>query len=200
MRRFAILLLLFSLAGCFTSGKRGAEKGLAIYDLGAPSAPLVEVRQSPVAVEVRAPLWMDSLGVNYRLAYSDASRLREYAQVRWAGPPAQMVQQRLIQQLALSASGQGRARCVLRIEISEFSQVFLAPESSKGLLQGKAYWLDSSRRQLAELSLNIEKAAGSQNSSGGIAALQADVGQLALDLQAWERQLQASGKITVCAS
>jgi len=200
MRRFLLILIFLSLAGCFTSGKRGTEKGLAIYDLGAPSAPLVESRSTPLAIEVRAPLWMDSLGINYRLPYADPSRLHEYALARWAGPPAQLVQLRLAQQLSLATSGQGRSRCVLRVEISEFSQRFVSAERSLGVLQGRAYWLDPSRRQVAELTLNIEKPAENPNSASGVVALQAAVGQLAVDLQAWEKQLSASGKTGACSA
>jgi uncharacterized lipoprotein YmbA len=200
MRRLALILLFLGLAGCFTSGKRGTEKGLAIYDLGAPPAPLVLARPSLLAVEVRAPLWMDALGINYRLAYADPTRLREYALVRWAGPPAQMMQQRLSQQLALATAGQGRARCLVRIEINEFTQVFSSPDLSKGLLQGRAYWLDQARHPLAERVVDIERMADRPNSSGGVAALQAAVGQLAAEMQAWEQQLQNSGKLAGCSA
>ncbi|MDP3540339.1 MAG: ABC-type transport auxiliary lipoprotein family protein [Azonexus sp.] len=200
MRRLALLLSILFLAGCFTSGKRGAEKGLAIHDLGMPTSRLVsEERKSPIAVEVRVPLWMDTLGVNYRLAYADTSRLREYSQVRWAGAPARMVQQRLMQQLGMSNSGQVGARCLLLVEINEFSQVFLTPDRSKGVLQGRAIWLDRSRRQLAELNLEIEKSAYSQDSVGGVRALQSTVEQLTGDLLNWEKQLLASGKIAACS-
>ena len=199
MRRLLLILLLVLLGGCFTSGKRGTEKGLAIYDLGLPSAALLtEGRKSPIAIEVRAPLWMDSLGINYRLVYSDAARLHEYAQARWAGPPAQLIQQRLMQQLDLSATGQVPARCVLRVEISEFSQIFDSPGRSKGVLRGRAFWLDHLRHQLAELSLAIERPADSQDSRGGVNALQATVEQLARDLQTWEKQQAASDKAGIC--
>jgi cholesterol transport system auxiliary component len=201
MRRLLLMLLIVLLAGCFTSGKRGSEKGLAIYDLGLPHASLfAEGRKSPIAVEVRAPLWMDSLGVNYRLVYSDASRLREYSQARWAGPPAQLVQQRLMQLLDLSTTGQAPARCVLRVEISEFSQIFDSPGRSKGVLRGRAFWLNQSRHQLAELKLALEKPADSQDSRGGVNALQATVEQLARDLQKWEKQLATDSKAGVCFS
>lgn len=199
MRRLLLILLLVLLGGCFTSGKRGSEKGLAIYDLGLPQASLLaEGRKSPISLEVRAPLWMDSLGVNYRLVYSDAARLHEYSQARWAGPPAQLVQQRLMQLLDLSTTGQAPARCVLRLEISEFSQIFDSPGRSKGVLRGRAYWLDQSRQQLAELSLAIERPADSQDSRGGVNALQGTVEQLARDLQTWEKQLGANGKTGIC--
>jgi ABC-type uncharacterized transport system auxiliary subunit len=145
----------------------------------------------PLALEVRAPLWFDSQGIDYRLAYVDAARLREYARARWVGPPAQMIQQRLMRKLDYSISGQGQTRCVLRLEIMEFSQVFASQESSKGLLQGRAVLLDQSRRQVAELGLNIEKLAASQDARGGVGALSATVEQLAADLLAWEKGLPA---------
>lgn len=199
MRRLVMLFLCLSLAACFTAGKRG-ESGLAVYDLGLSPARLIEgERKSPMALEVRAPLWFDALGIEYRLAYTDASRLREYGRARWAGPPAQLIQQRLMQQLGLTAAGQGRTNCVLRVEISEFSQVFTRPESSKGVLQGRAQWLDRSRRQIAELTINIEKPAPSLDSRGGVSALQQAAEQLAFDLLAWEKQLRAAGKAGVCA-
>jgi len=200
MSRLVLVLIFVSLGACFTSGKRGTEKGLAIYDLGPPAAALLaDERKMPLAVEVRAPLWMDSLGVNYRLLYVDASGLHEYSRVRWAGPPAQLIQQRLMQQLDLSPTGLARSRCVLRVEISEFTQIFVSPGSSKGVLRGRVRWLDQARHQLAEVDLDIEKVADSQDSHGGIGALRATVEQLAIDLQAWEKQLAASGKAGSCS-
>ena len=199
MRSLVMFILCLSLAACFTAGKRG-ENSLAVYDLGLSPLRLIEgERKPPMALEVRAPLWFDALGIEYRLAYIDASRLREYGRARWAGPPAQLIQQRLMQQLGLMAVGQGRTNCVLRIEISEFSQVFTRPESSKGVFQGRAQWLDRSRRQIAELVINIEKPAPSLDSRGGVSALQQTAEQLAIDLLAWEKQLQTAGTIGVCA-
>lgn len=193
MRWLLPLLFCCLLSACFTAGKRGGDSPLAIYDFGtAPASLLATPRKQPLALEVRAPLWFDSQGIDYRLAYVDVARLREYARARWAGPPAQMIQQRLMQQLDYSISGQGQARCVVRVEITEFSQVFITPESSKGVLQGRATLLDRSRRQVAELDLKIEKSAVSQDARGGVGALSSAVEQLAADLLAWEKRQGAS--------
>lgn len=197
MRWLSVVLMCSLLSACFTAGKRGGDNPLAIYDFGtAPASLLATPRKQSLALEVRAPLWFDSQGIDYRLAYGDVARLREYARARWAGPPAQMIQQRLMQQLDYSMSGQGQTRCVVRIEITEFSQIFVTPDSSKGLLQGRAVLLDRARRQVAELDLRIEKPAASQDARGGVGALSATVVQLAADLLAWEKGLGAS----VCSS
>jgi len=199
VRWTAIILSCLLVSACYSAGKRGGDSALAVYDFGsAPGSKLVATRKQALALEVRAPLWFDSMGIDYRLAYVDASRLREYARARWAGPPAQLIQQRLMQQLGYSLSGQGQTRCILRIDITEFSQVFASQESSRGVFQGRALLLDRSRRQVAELALNIEKAAESQDARGGVGAMSATVVQLADDLLAWERSLSAAGNAGGC--
>lgn len=201
MRLVLLVLSVVLLAGCYTSGKRGGERGLVIHDLGLPAERLSNLQRTGIlAIEVRAPLWMDSLGINYRLAYADASVLREYSRSRWAGPPGQLIEQRLLQQLDGVPSGLVRGKCLLRLEIAEFSQVFSAPTESLGMLRGRALWLDAGRRVLAESPVSIAVPALSADAHGGIAALQESVGQLAVQLLAWEQQLLADGQAKVCAN
>jgi len=200
MRWLLIALSALLLTGCFTSGKRGSERGLVIHDLGLPAKRLSGVQRPWVlAVEVRAPLWMDSLGINYRLAYADASVLREYSRSRWAGPPGQLIEQRLLQLLDAVPAGLVRGKCLLRLELSEFSQVFSAPAESMGVLRGRAFWLDAGRRVLAERPLDIAVSAPTADARGGVAALQAGVGQMAEQLAGWQQQLLANGQAKVCA-
>lgn len=200
MRRFLPIVCCLLLAACYGAGKRGGDSALAIYDFGPP---IVEGSGAPgqrseLVVEVRAPLWFDSLGIEYRLAYDEPKRLRDYTRSRWAGPPAQMMQQRLIQQLGLMPAGQGRTRCVLRIDIDEFIQVFDTPTASRGVIQGRVHLLDRSRTSLASYELRIEKPAASADARGGVAALTVAVDQLVADLLGWEQQLKGSGKAAAC--
>ncbi len=54
-----------------------------------------------------------STSLNYRLAYDQAQQLRAYQQARWSQPPAQLVQQALLEELAqhrpVLSSGAARA-------------------------------------------------------------------------------------------
>jgi len=198
-RKLSVLLASLLLAACFTAGKRGGDVAMAVYDLG----PLVvepppAVRPQAVAIEVRMPLWFDALGINYRLGYAEPARLREYARARWAGPPAQLIQQRLARDLALTPAGQGRASCLLRLDIDEFSQVFATPASSRAVVQGRVQWLDRTRSRLAEQTLDIELPATSLDAPGGVAALTAAVAELTVRLRSWENELQAAGRLKSC--
>jgi ABC-type uncharacterized transport system auxiliary subunit len=193
-----ILLLCLALSACLTAGKRGGDSGLVIFDLGPSVDRALPVRSSPMAVEVRAPIWFDTLGIDYRLGYADPTRLREYARARWAGPPAQLIQQRLARALGLIAVGQDRAACVLRVEIDEFSQVFDTPRQSRGLLQGRLVWLDRSRAVLESMTVTIERPASSADSQGGVLALRAAVDALIETVSAHEAALTAGGRLALC--
>ncbi|MBS1159953.1 MAG: hypothetical protein H6R15_2372 [Proteobacteria bacterium] len=199
MRRWLVVLASLLLAACFTSGRRGADGAMAVYDLGPlASRPVTERRSLGLALDVRAPLWFDAQGINYRLAYAEPARLREYARARWAGPPAQLIQQRLIQDLALVPAGQSRTLCLLRLDIDEFSQVFATPTASRGVLQGRVQWLDRSRTSLAERQVKIDQLAASNDSPGGVAALAMAVGELARQIEAWQNELIAAGRLRSC--
>lgn len=193
-----ILLLSLALSACLTAGKRGSDSGLAIFDLGPSVDRELPVRSSPMAIEVRAPIWFDTLGIDYRLGYADPTRLREYARARWAGPPAQLIQQRLARALGLIAVGQGRAACVLRVEIDEFSQVFDTPQQSRALLQGRVVWLDRSRAVLDSMTVTIERPASTADSQGGVLALRAAVDVLIDTVSAHEAALTAGGRLAPC--
>jgi cholesterol transport system auxiliary component len=194
-----ILVSCLALSACFTAGKRGGDAGPAVYDLGLPAVRQPVVSGGPaLAVEVRAPYWLDSLGIHYRLAYAEPGRLRDYAQARWAAPPATLVQQRLVQQLGLTPLGQGGAGCLLRIELDEFSQVFATPQDSRGVLQARLAILDRNRNRLAEQAVNIEKTAPSPDSRGGLTALSAAVAQLGGDIGRSLGEWAGGGRLKAC--
>ena len=200
MRRILIALLCLLMTACFTAGKRGGEQSMAIYDLGLFTEKSGEKfpRTEPMAIEVRAPLWFDSMGIEYRLAYVDKARLREYGRARWAGPPAQLIQLRLVQQLGFVPHGQSRTRCVLRVDISEFSQVFDAPEISRAVLQGRLQWLDRNRARIAEREISLTSDSPSADARGGVAALSGTVEQLTATIMNWEAELVAAGQLKSC--
>lgn len=198
MRLVCVLVLALGLNGCYSAGKRGGQAAPAIYDFGPPAGRLTEAAAGALAIEVRAPLWFDTAGIDYRLAYADGARLREYTLARWAGPPAQMIQQRLAQKLPLIPSGQGRTRCVVRVEIDEFSQIFTSPETSKGVLRGRYELLDRNRGKVAGRDVVIEIDAPTPDARGGVSALTVAVDRLAEDILAWHAGPDARA-LSACA-
>lgn len=172
----------------------GAPAVLRLYDFGAPQtapAPASGTALPAVALRVQASSALDSPAMLYRLAYADARQLQSYAQARWALPPAELLQQRVREQLAVQQSvlapGQGAAREVL-LEVQEFSQVFSAAQVSAGVvrLQATVWQVGAGGRSvLAQRTFSQQRAAPSPDAAGGVQALDAASRALAEDLAQW---------------
>ena len=181
MNRILILLLL--LAGC-AGGARNTAPAV-VYDFGLPVTRSPAAEPWPrLAIDVRSPSWFDSLNIDYRLAYDDPLKLREYADSRWAGAPGVLLAQRLRQQLGAVNGGNGSA-CLLRIELQEFSQVFASPQQSRALVQASVQLFDARRQLLAARQLAVETPAASADAPGGVKALVSASNDFAVQLASW---------------
>ena len=193
-----MLLAALLLGGCAVSPENG--RSMAVYDFGLPAARAGGEGEWPrIALEVVAPPWFDALNVDYRLAYDDPLKQREYAGSRWAGAPGVLLAQRLRQRLGMaSSSGNAAANCLLRFELQEFSQVFDAPTQSRGVLQGTASLIDARKQRIAGKDFLIEKPAASQDARGGVDALVAAGSELASQLGAWPGALEKGKGMELC--
>ena len=195
---FPMLVAALSLSGCAVGPESG--RSMAVYDFGLPAARTgIEGAWSRIALEVVAPPWFDALNVDYRLAYDDPLKQREYSGSRWAGTPGVLLAQRLRQRLGMaSSSGNAAASCLLRFELQEFSQVFDAPTQSRGVLQGTASLIDTRKQRIAGKDFMIEKPAASQDARGGVDALVAAGSELSSQLGVWLGALEKSQALGPC--
>lgn len=198
MKNLSILLAVLLLGACAGGANNGAP--LAVYDFGMPAnRPAGDDVWSKMALEIKAPSWFDSLNIQYRLAYEDPLKLRSYATSRWAGVPAQLLAQRLRQQLGVAgATGNAAVDCSLRLDLQEFSQVFDAPQHSRAVLHGSVSVLDARRRVLAARQLAVEQAATGGDARGGVAALVDASDELGRQLAGWLAALDRSGSLSSC--
>ena len=195
-----IVIPLVLLAACASQGKGTAD--IAIYDLAGANAPsaAVAAAHAGLALELRLPVWLDSTAIVYRLAYADAHELKPYAFARWAAPPAQLVRQRLREQLgrdrmvldlgdaAALARSEGRTPRQLRVELEEFSHVFTAPQQSVGYLRLRCTLLESTAagdKLLAQRTFTVQRPAPSADPSGGVRGLAAAIDGAAAEIGAW---------------
>ena len=147
---------------------------------------------------------LDNLAVLYRLRYQDAQQLRPYSQARWSTPPAQLVRQRLREQLGQRRSifdargslalirGQGTALpLLLRMDLEEFSHVFSAPDVSVGLVRLRATLIEqtsSGEKLLAQRSVSVQRPAPSADAPGGVKALTAATDAAIEEIDQWLQQ------------
>ncbi|WP_326541232.1 ABC-type transport auxiliary lipoprotein family protein [Pseudorhodoferax sp.] len=198
------LLLAAVLAGCSALPDKPTRP--AQYDFGpGPVADAPMDRRAPLAplaladVEANGPLEAGT-AVLYRLGYADAQQLRPYALARWSMPPAQLVRQRLREQLGqrrtIVAAGEGAAMLrsdgrqplVLRVELEEFSQLFTAPAQSTGLLRLRATVVDNlpaGEKVLAQRQVIVQRPAPTADAAGGVRALAEATDAAATELSQW---------------
>lgn len=198
MNRCFVLLAALLLSACV--GGAGNSVPSVTYDFGLPVARLAVGGTWPgLSLEVRSPSWFDSTNVDYRLAYADPLTRRQYVGSRWAGAPAQLIAQRLRQQLGVvSATANSATDCLIRVELQEFSQVFDSPQSSRGVLTASVSLIDGKRRVVAERLAVIEKPAVSADASGGVQALVAASTEFGRLLSDWLLELEKNGGLKSC--
>ena len=199
------------LAGCSALPAPPARPTL--YDFGPGAvAPAPTDRRAPLPPLALADVEATGLpegsnAVLYRLAYADGHQLRPYSQARWSQPPAQLVQQRLREQLgqrrAILKADDGAAQArdpaqggklplVLRVELEEFSHLFTRPTDSSGVVRLRATVVEltpageSLRGQRVFIA---QQPARSADAAGGVAALAEASGRVAQELAEWVEQV-----------
>ncbi|SAK42269.1 lipoprotein [Caballeronia fortuita] len=176
------------LAGC---GSTSTALPNAHYDLGAtPAANAGAAPMPPVKVlAVAAPRSLETDAFAYRLSYVDAQRTGNYSNSHWTMPPAQLLTQRLREALAargpiLSGADPVRAVPLLEVELTNFEQVFDAPEQSHGLVSVRAT-LTQQGRVIGQRSFAASAPAPSADAPGGARALAAASDDVIAQLSAW---------------
>ena len=150
---------------------------------------------------------LDNMAVHYRLAYLDVQQLRSYAQARWSMPPAQLLRQRLREQLsqrravfnardglALNRRQNPVLPLLLRLELQEFSQLFTAPDASAGLIRLRATLLEETlagEKLVAQRSVLVQRPAPSADAPGGVRALTAAADAAIEEIDQWLQQTPA---------
>ncbi|MBS1170822.1 MAG: putative lipoprotein [Burkholderiaceae bacterium] len=140
--------------------------------------------------DIDAPAWLEGRAMHYRLSYANEQQVLQFAHNRWQMPPPQLFSQRLKMRIAeaggmvLSTADSGQSVPVLRIEITDFIQVFDSESRSWSRVTMRAS-LFNGRTILAQKNFSRDLPAPVPDAAGGARAL-ADASDLAIgDLLLW---------------
>lgn len=173
--RIVGLLSAALLSGACASG--GEVPAPRTYDLGiaAPATRLPAVRIAPV----RGIPPFDGVEMHYRLAWRNAAELASFSHSRWAAPPAELLRRHL-----LRAGVDGNARCILEMELAEFSQVFSAPAESAARVELHAV-LSGPKGRIGGRGWSLSEAGAGADAAGGVGALARAAERVTGELAAW---------------
>ena len=200
----------------FVSGAGGIAQRFVDYALSPAGQALVE-QHTPSALQTQtlhaAEDWRtrlvaddDALGQWINLSpRTDSQQLRPYALARWSMTPTQLLGQRLRDTLGqrhtvlrpgdetIASETPARQRpLALRIELEEFSQLFMAPGDSVGLLRLRATVVQIDARAtplVAQRSFTVQRNAASADAPGAARALSAATDAALQELDQWLQEL-----------
>lgn len=208
-------LVSLALAGCALPRPDGA---VAVHDFG-PGALQGDVgnRMAPLSALELAPVQassaLGSTAMLYRLVYADARQPRPYALARWSMPPAQLIGQRLREQLgqrravlapgdvvptraARTSSSRHTSEAApipsLRVELEEFSQLFESPDKSSALVRLRATVMQhgaEGHALSAQRSFIVQHGAPTPDARGGVQALTRATDQAIAEIETWLEQI-----------
>jgi cholesterol transport system auxiliary component len=189
LRRGLVWVAMMGLSGC--AGLVSPPNAFSTYDLGrldaAPRTPNIV----PASIDVRAPSWLGSPDMQYRLDYLTPAVRQAYSESRWAGHPAEMLQRLL--NIAVIGGAAETSACRMRIEVDEFVQSFESPERSHGEIVARVVLLPQrGDAAVARQVFSIQKPAPSPDARGGVQAHRDAAAALAHALTAWLDALDGS--------
>ena len=205
---FSALAMALVLSGCSALPDKPVRPTL--YDFG-PGRVTLEpaTRQAPLPALALDDITtsggaLDNPALLYRLAYAEVQALRPYAHARWSTPPAQLVRQRLREQLSLrrpvfnARDGVAINRSAgavlpprLRLELEEFSHLFTAPDTSVGVIRLRATLVEvtpAGEKLIGQRSVVVQRPAPTADAPGGVRALTAATDAAIEELDQWLQQ------------
>ncbi|HEX7912809.1 MAG TPA: ABC-type transport auxiliary lipoprotein family protein [Paraburkholderia sp.] len=182
------VLLAFGMLAAGCAGTPAALSDIR-YDFGPPK-PAASAGAMPAVkvLDVSAPDVLESDKLRYRLSYADAQQTAAYANSHWIMAPSQLLTQRL--RGALSSRGtvltgaDGVAAPMLKVDLSEFEQVFDSQSESHGAITARAT-LTQSGKVIGQRTFIARAPASSADAAGGAQALATASDDLVAQIVAW---------------
>jgi cholesterol transport system auxiliary component len=182
------MLLAFGVLAAGCAGNPAALSNIR-YDFGPPNPAASAGTQPAVKVlDISAPDTLESDKLIYRLSYADAQQTASYANSHWTMAPSQLLTQRL--RNALSSRGtvltgaDGVRAPVLKVELSQFEQVFDSQSESHAAVTARAT-LTQNGKVLGQRTFISRAPSSSADAAGGAQALAAASDDLVSQISAW---------------
>ncbi|HEX3639617.1 MAG TPA: ABC-type transport auxiliary lipoprotein family protein [Paraburkholderia sp.] len=182
------MLLAFGVLAAGCAGNPAALSNIR-YDFGPPNPAASAGTQPAVKVlDISAPDTLESDKLIYRLSYADAQQTASYANSHWTMAPSQLLTQRLRNTLSsrgtVLTGADGVRAPVLKVELSQFEQVFDSQSESHAAVTARAT-LTQNGKVLGQRTFISRAPSSSADAAGGAQALAAASDDLVSQISAW---------------
>lgn len=143
---------------------------------------------------IDAPPWLAGDAMYYRLEYREDNALAAYGRSAWIAPPPALLEP-VVRNAIASAGGwravvgpndPSNADVILRLQLEDFSQAFVQPETSAGTIVATATLVRARDNDaIAQKRFEVEAAAATPDAPGGAKALAEAADRLAGEVQRW---------------
>jgi cholesterol transport system auxiliary component len=193
VRRAALAIACLALAGCLSGPRAGQD--IARYDFGPQPMPSSDWGRIAVRhVEVKAPSWLDTPALQYRLLFADVAQRHSYGSSRWSAPPAELVEASLRRQILSRQDPAVKGGCSLRVALDELVHAFTGPQRSEGVVDLQASLAaPGGNRVLARKRFTAATPAPTADARGGVEAMSRATTRAIDDMRQWLLSLDRGG-------
>jgi cholesterol transport system auxiliary component len=179
MKHLFIALLILLNSACSTPSNKQA----ALHDFGVYTPPTGKQTGIKADITVESPEWLGNQCIQYRLLYSEPTRLRCYNLDQWIAPPTELFKQQL-----LTSAIPIKQR--LHIQILNFEQQFDAPKQARVVLTlvVNAYQPQTDRL-IASQTFQLQQTTASPDAAGAVTAFAHLTQQANIKIQLWLQSL-----------
>lgn len=184
MKRFALVLLALSLAGCALITK---PKTVDRFDFGNPKAGAVLQLAAPVALyDIRVPPWLATSAIHYRLPQAPY-QLQAYGESGWLAAPGTLLELYLSPTLGAAYRGASTdERFRLYLELETLEQIFTSETRARVDLRLRAELRSRNGKVLiAQRPFSYSAESPSPDARGAVAATVELVDKLRDELLVW---------------
>lgn len=197
------------LGGCVNTTKTRFTNHYALdgsTSVASGARPTIRQEQKVLKVSrISVPPWLEGTAMYYRLDYRNDNRLATYGRSDWIAPPATLLEN-LVQNTITDGGGwravvgpgsAAMADADLHLKLEDFSQTFIQPDQSAGIIEATATLVDGHDGDvLAQKHFRIKIAASTADAQGGAKALSKASRQFAARLAHWLQTIAIGTKKT----
>lgn len=183
-----IALSVLVLSACANTRANRAE--MVRYDLNTDTLPAVATTLP--TLQIRAPAWLQTPAMQYKLAYAEPALRYSFSNARWVAPPPELLEAALRRSVVWPARW---SACRMPLELDEFVQRFVTERDSVAVIELRVRLQGAGGKVLGEQAWSVREVSATADAAGGAAAQVSATKRLLTEMNTWLSALAETADI-----